>query len=208
MARPYPDRFYPVVDSLAWVKRLTDLEIGTVQIRAKGPGQIPLDDVAAREIVAGALAITRDTRTRLVVNDYWQAAIEAGAEHLHLGQEDLAEADIPAIRRAGLTLGLSTHDEAELETALAQDPDYVALGPIYPTTLKAMRFAPQGLEKIGMWKRRIGAIPVVAIGGITLERGPGVYAAGADSIAVVSDVTANADPDGRVRDWLALAGAE
>jgi thiamine-phosphate pyrophosphorylase len=208
MARPYPDRFYPVVDSLAWVKRLTDLEIGTVQIRAKGPGQIPLDDVAAREIVAGALAITRDTGTRLVVNDYWQAAIEAGAEHLHLGQEDLAEADIPAIRRAGLTLGISTHDEAELETALSQDPDYVALGPIYPTTLKAMRFAPQGLERIGIWKRRIGAIPLVAIGGITFERGPGVFAAGADSIAVVSDVTANADPDGRVRDWLALASAE
>jgi thiamine-phosphate pyrophosphorylase len=208
MSRPYPDRFYPVVDSLDWVKRLVALGIGTVQIRAKGPGQAPLDDAAAREIVAGALALTRGTDTRLVVNDYWQAAIEAGAEHLHLGQEDLAEADIPAIRRAGLTLGLSTHDEAELETALAHDPDYVALGPIYPTTLKAMRFAPQGLEKIGLWKRRIGTIPLVAIGGITLERGPAIYAAGADSIAVVSDVTANADPDGRVRDWLALAGAE
>ena len=208
MSRPYPDRFYPVVDSLDWVKRLVALGIGTVQIRAKGPRQTPLDDAAAREIVAGALALTRGTGTRLVVNDYWHAAIEAGAEHLHLGQEDLAEADIPAIRRASLTLGLSTHDEAELEAALAHDPDYVALGPIYPTTLKAMRFAPQGLEKIGVWKRRIGTIPLVAIGGITLERGPGVYAAGADSIAVVSDVTANADPDGRVRNWLALAGAE
>ena len=208
MTRPYPDRFYPVIDSLDWVRRLTALGIGTVQIRAKGPGQTPLDPAAAREVVAGALAVTRGTGTRLVVNDYWQAAIEAGAEHLHLGQEDLAEADIPAIRRAGLTLGLSTHDEAELETALAHDPDYVALGPIYPTTLKAMRFAPQGLERIGVWKRRIGAIPLVAIGGITLERGPGVYAAGADSIAVVSDVTANRDPEQRVRDWLALAGAE
>jgi thiamine-phosphate pyrophosphorylase len=208
MNRPYPDGFYPVVDSLEWVKRLVALGIGTVQIRAKGAGQTPLDDAAAREIVAGALALTRGTATRLVVNDYWQAAIEAGAEHLHLGQEDLAEADVPAIRRAGLTLGLSTHDEAELETALAHDPDYVALGPIYPTTLKAMRFAPQGLEKIGIWKRGIGRIPLVAIGGITLERGPGIYATGADSIAVVSDVTANADPDRRVRDWLALAGAE
>jgi thiamine-phosphate pyrophosphorylase len=208
MTRRYPDHFYPVVDSLDWVKRLTGLGIGTVQIRAKGPGQTPLDSAAAREIVAGALAISRSTATRLVINDYWQAAIEAGAEHLHLGQEDLAEADIPAIRRAGLTLGLSTHDEAELETALAHGPDYVALGPIYTTTLKAMRFAPQGLEKIGIWKRRIGAIPLVAIGGITLERGPSVFAAGADSIAVVSDVTANADPDRRVRDWLALAGPD
>ena len=112
---------------------------------------------------------------------------------------------MPAIRKAGLTLGLSTHDHDELETALRHAPDYVALGPIYPTTLKAMRFGPQGLDRIGEWKRRIGAIPLVAIGGITLERGPGVFAAGADTIAVVSDVTQSADPDGRVRAWLDLA---
>ena len=78
----------------------------------------------------------------------------------------------------------------------------MALGPIYPTTIKAMRFGPQGLEPIGAWKKRIGAIPLVAIGGITLERAPAVYAAGANSIAVVSDVTQNADPDARVRAWL------
>jgi thiamine-phosphate pyrophosphorylase len=138
----------------------------------------------------------------LVVNDYWQAAIEAKAAHVHLGHEDLAKADVPAIRRAGLTLGLSTHDDLELETALRHDPDYVALGPIYPTTLKAMRFAPQGLARITEWKKRIGAIPLVAIGGITLEKAPAVYAAGADSIAVVSDVTQAKDPDARVRAWL------
>jgi thiamine-phosphate pyrophosphorylase len=200
MARPYPDRFYPIVDTLDWVRRLVGLGVGTVQFRAKDLG--PAEAVA---LVTDALAITRGTPTRLVVNDYWQAAIEAGAEHLHLGQEDLAEADMSAIRRAGLTLGLSTHDDGELETALRHGPDYVALGPIYPTTLKAMRFAPQGLDRIGQWKRRIGTTPLVAIGGITLERGPGVFAAGADSIAVVSDVTQNSDPDGRVRDWLAFA---
>lgn len=198
--RPYPDRFYPVVDTVDWVRRLTGLGIGTVQIRAKG-----LAHADAAAIVREALAVTAGTRTRLVVNDYWEAAIEAGAHHLHLGQEDLADADVPAIRRAGLTLGLSTHDDAELETALAHDPDYVALGPVYPTTLKAMRFAPQGLDRIGAWKGRIGTRPLVAIGGITLERGPGVFAAGADSIAVVSDVTTNPDPDGRVRDWLRLS---
>jgi thiamine-phosphate pyrophosphorylase len=116
---------------------------------------------------------------------------------------DLADADVGAIRRAGLTLGLSTHDEAELETALKHKPDYVALGPIYPTTLKVMRFAPQGLERIALWKRRIGKIPLVAIGGITHERAAAVYAAGADCIAVVSDVTQNSNPDARVRAWLA-----
>lgn len=199
--RPYPDPFYPVVDSVAWVSRLAKLGVGTVQIRAKG-----LDEAAALALVQEALGAAAGTQTRLVVNDYWRAAIEAGAEHLHLGQEDLAEADLTAIKTAGLTLGISTHDEAELDTALAANPDYIALGPIYPTTLKAMRFGPQGLARIGDWKEKIGAIRLVAIGGITLERGPGVFEAGADSIAVVSDVTQNAGPEQRVRDWLTLAG--
>jgi thiamine-phosphate pyrophosphorylase len=196
----YPDRFYPIVDSLAWINRLTRLGVRTVQLRAKN-----LSHEDAVRLVREALAVTAGTPTTLVVNDYWRAAIEAGASHVHLGQEDLAEADMGAIRRAGLTLGLSTHDDDELETALRANPNYIALGPIYETTLKKMRFAPQGLERIGDWKRRIGAIPLVAIGGITLERAPGVFAAGADSIAVVSDVTQNADLDRRVRDWLALA---
>ncbi|MEJ2378703.1 MAG: thiamine phosphate synthase [Pseudolabrys sp.] len=198
---PYPDRFYPVVDSVAWVERLAKLGVGTIQLRAKD-----LSHEDAVKMVREALAACAGTAAKLVVNDYWQAAIEAKARHLHLGQEDLAElseADITAVRRAGLTLGLSTHDDVELVNALKHDPDYVALGPIYPTTLKAMRFAPQGLQRITEWKRRIGAVPLVAIGGITLERAPAVYAAGADSVAVVSDVTGNADPDARVRAWLA-----
>jgi len=192
---PHPDRFYPIVDSLAWVERLCALGVRTIQLRTK-----KLSQPQALALVRATLAVAGD---RLVVNDYWRAAIEAGASHVHLGQEDLATADVAAIRRAGLTLGLSTHDDAELENALRHDPDYVALGPIYPTTLKAMRFAPQGLQPITEWKRRIGKIPLVAIGGITLERGPVIYAAGADSIAVVSDVTLNRDPDARVRAWLA-----
>lgn len=194
---PYPDRFYPVVDSLAWVERLTKLGVGTVQLRAKD-----LNDGEALQIVTDALEITKGTATKLIVNDYWRAAIVAGAEHLHLGQEDLADADVRAIKQAGLTLGLSTHDDAELENALAAEPDYVELGPIFPTTLKAMRFAPQGIPKISVWKQRVGNIPLVAIGGIKLEQAAEIFAAGADSIAVVSDVTQNADPDARVRAWL------
>src|SRR5947199_1974066 len=194
---PYPDRFYPVVDSVAWVARLTKLGVGTVQLRAK-----ELDDGAALQIVTDALAVTKDTPTKLVVNDYWRAAIVAGARHLHLGQEDLAEADLDAIRDAGLTLGISTHDDAELETALRAKPDYIALGPIFPTTLKSMRFAPQGIPKITEWKKRVGSIPLVAIGGIKLEHAADIFVAGADSIAVVSDVTQAADPDARVNAWL------
>jgi thiamine-phosphate pyrophosphorylase len=194
---PYPDRFYPVVDSVAWVARLALLGVGTVQLRAKG-----LDDSEALQIVSDALAVIKGTDTKLVVNDYWRAATVAGAKHLHLGQEDLADADLKAIRDAGLTLGISTHDDAELETALRAAPDYIALGPIFPTTLKSMRFAPQGIAKLTEWKRRIGNIPLVAIGGIKLEHAGEIFAAGADSIAVVSDVTQNAEPDARVRAWL------
>ena len=199
---PYPDRFYPVVDTVAWVARLALLGVGTIQLRAKG-----LNDSEALQTVTDAIEIIRGTDARLVVNDYWRAAIVAAAKHLHLGQEDLAEADLGAIRQGGLTLGLSTHDDEELETALRAEPDYIALGPIFPTTLKAMRFAPQGIAKITKWKARVGAIPLVAIGGIKLEQAAGIFAAGADSIAVVSDVTQNADPDARVRQWLSL-GAE
>jgi thiamine-phosphate pyrophosphorylase len=197
--RVYPDRFYPVVDSAAWVARLALLGVGTIQLRAKD-----LNDGEALQIVTDALEAIKGTSARLVVNDYWRAAIVAGATHVHLGQEDLAEADVAAIREAGLTLGLSTHDDEELETALRARPDYIALGPIFPTTLKSMRFAPQGIAKITEWKKRIGSIPLVAIGGIKLEQASEIFAAGADSIAVVSDVTQNADPDARVRAWLGL----
>jgi thiamine-phosphate pyrophosphorylase len=195
----YPDRFYPVVNSVAWVARLALLGVGTIQLRAKD-----LNDSEALQTVSDALDVIKGTEAKLVVNDYWRAAIVAGAKHLHLGQEDLADADLKAIRDAGLTLGLSTHDDAELETALRAEPDYIALGPIFPTTLKSMRFAPQGIPKITEWKKRIGNIPLVAIGGIKLEQAAEIFAAGADSIAVVSDVTQNPDPDARVRAWLQM----
>jgi thiamine-phosphate pyrophosphorylase len=196
---PYPDRFYPVVDSVAWVARLALLGAGTIQLRAKN-----LNDSEALQTVTDALEMVRGTPAKLVVNDYWRAAIVAGAKHLHLGQEDLAAADLAAIREAGLTLGISTHDDEELTTALRAKPDYIALGPIFPTTLKSMRFAPQGIAKITEWKKRIGGIPLVAIGGIKLEQAREIFAAGADSIAVVSDITQNAEPDARVRAWLGL----
>jgi thiamine-phosphate pyrophosphorylase len=193
----HPDRFYPVVDSIAWLKRLTALGVGTVQLRAKD-----LDHEDAVELMREALAVTHGTGTNLVVNDYWQAAIEVGARHVHLGQEDLVNADVKALYRANITLGLSTHDDEELETALKHNPDYIALGPIFPTTLKAMRFGPQGIPRITEWKKRIGGTPLVAIGGITFEHAREIFEAGADSIAVVSDVTKAKDPDARVNQWL------
>jgi thiamine-phosphate pyrophosphorylase len=142
---------------------------------------------------------------QLIVNDYWQLALASGCDFVHLGQGDLESADLPALRRAQVRLGISTHDDAELERALSVSPDYIALGPIYPTLLKVMPWAPQGLARLGEWKRRIGSIPLVAIGGITLERLPGVFAAGADVAAVVTDILRASDPEERVRQWLAAA---
>ena len=160
-----------------------------------------LDEAAIRREIAAAKALCDVAGAQLIVNDYWQAAIDLACDFVHLGQSDLDTADLAALRRANVRLGISTHDEAELARALDCRPDYIALGPIYPTILKQMPFAPQGLARIGEWKRRIGALPLVAIGGITLERAEGVLAAGADSAAVVTDITLNADPEARARAW-------
>ncbi len=151
---------------------------------------------------ACALAVCAETGAALVVNDYARCD-RRGRAWVHLGQGDLDDADVGAIRKAGVKLGVSTHDDAELVRALALAPDYVALGPIYFTRLKAMAFAPQGVEKIGVWKRRIGALPLVAIGGLNVERAKLCLAAGADVVSVVTDITLNADPEARAREWIA-----
>jgi thiamine-phosphate pyrophosphorylase len=189
--------FYPIVDSAAWVERLTRLGAKLIQLRVKDQPE----EVLRREIRT-ANKICGRGGAQLIVNDYWQLALEENCDFVHLGQGDLDTADIPALRKSHVRIGISTHDHAELERALALQPDYVALGPIYPTLLKQMPWAPQGLERIGEWKRRIGNLPLVAIGGLTVERVPGVFSAGADSAAVITDIVRNADPDGRTREWI------
>ena len=190
-------RFYPVFDSLGWLERALPLGVGLVQLRIKDrPPE------ALRAEIRAALALARRHGAALVVNDHWQLAIEEGAEWLHLGQEDLDSADLPAIRRAGLRLGISTHDHAELERALALAPDYIALGPVYPTILKQMKWHQQGLERVTEWKRLVGDIPLCAIGGMSVERAAGAFAAGADLVAAVTDITLHPDPEARMRDWL------
>ena len=191
-------RFYPIVDSAEWVGRLVGVGVELIQLRIKDATPAKL-----RAELHHALTICRRSGATLVVNDHWEGALDAGADWIHLGQEDLDAADMGAIRARGLQVGLSTHSHDELERALAFDPDYVALGPIYPTILKQMNFAPQGLERIGEWKRLVGAIPLVAIGGLNVERGVACLKAGADVVSVVTDITLNADPEGRAREWLA-----
>lgn len=194
--------FYPVVPDVSWIERLAPLGVETIQLRLKDAAPAEVD----RQIRA-SMAICQRHGCQLIVNDYWEAAIAAGADFLHLGQEDLAAADLARIKAAGLKLGVSSHDHAELDIALAAKPDYIALGPIYETKLKVMKWAPQGLERIRDWKNRIGTIPLCAIGGITPERAPGVLAAGADCVAVVTDFVTATDPDARVRQWVAWAKA-
>jgi thiamine-phosphate pyrophosphorylase len=195
-------RVYPIVDNAAWVARLASLGVRLVQLRIK---QQPPAVVCAE--IAAARACCLAAGAQLIVNDHWQAALEAGCDFVHLGQGDLDGADLAALRRAGVRLGISTHDESELERALALAPDYVALGPIYPTLLKVMPWAPQGLARLGAWRRRVGALPLVAIGGVTLERLPDVFAAGADVAAVVTDIVRAAQPEERMQQWLRVAAA-
>jgi thiamine-phosphate pyrophosphorylase len=193
-------RVYPIVESAAWVARLAPTGVRLVQLRIK-ERTVP----EVRTEIRAARALCAAAGMQLIVNDYWEAALAEGCDFVHLGQADLAGADIAALRRAGVRLGVSTHDDAELERALAERPDYVALGPIYPTLLKVMPWQPQGLARLTEWKRRIGALPLVAIGGLTLERLPGVFAAGADVAAVVTDIVRHASPEARARAWLAAA---
>ena len=148
---------------------------------------------------------TRAHECQLVVNDYWREAIVAGADYIHLGQEDLAAADLAAIKAAKMKLGISTHTAGELEKALRAKPDYIAIGPVYETKLKKMKFTPQGPANVRKWKQRIGSIPLVAIGGITPERAPKVIASGADSVALITDFLNAPHPEERVKLWLEWA---
>jgi len=191
------DPFYLIVDSADWIERLVPIGVKLVQLRMKDVSE---DDL--RQHIRRARTICAGHGCVLVINDYWQIAIEEGCDFVHLGQEDLADADITAIRAAGLKLGLSSHDETELETALAAQPDYIALGPVWPTILKKMKWAPQGVERLKTWKARIGAMPLVAIGGLNPDRLAAVFENGADVAAVVTDITLNADPEARTHEWI------
>jgi thiamine-phosphate pyrophosphorylase len=193
-------RVYPIVDSAEWVGRLLPLGVRLVQLRIKtgSTGEVSREIREAKALCASADA-------QLVVNDHWCAAMAEGCDFVHLGQGDLDTADVPALRKAGIRIGISTHDDTELARALTLQPDYVALGPIYHTSLKVMPWSPQGLERITEWKHRVGKIPLVAIGGLTVERLPGVFHAGADSAAVVTDIVKSPDPQARAREWLLAA---
>lgn len=190
---------YPVVDSVLWIERLLAAGVRTLQLRIKDG-----DDRQIEAAVRDAIALGKQYGARLFINDYWRLAIKCNAYGVHLGQEDLDVADLDAIRHAGLRLGLSTHDDAELDRALALRPSYIALGHIFPTQTKDMPSAPQGIAELKRHLARLQHIPTVAIGGISLARVPEVLATGVGSIAVVSAITQAEDWQAATRQLLAL----
>ncbi|WP_375641540.1 MULTISPECIES: thiamine phosphate synthase [unclassified Bartonella] len=191
------DPFYLIVDNADWIERLLPLGIKLVQLRMKHENQQII-----RQHIKRAKNICNKLGAQLIINDHWEIAIDEKCNFIHLGQEDLSNADLHAIRKSGIKVGLSTHDEHELDTALSANPEYIALGPIYPTILKKMKWMPQGLEKIKQWRTRIGALPLVGIGGLTPERAVGVLKAGANSAAVVTDIILHKKPEERVQQWI------
>lgn len=195
---------YAVVPDADWVAQLVELGVPTVQLRYK---ETAGGETALRQQIQAAAAAAKGRATRLFINDHWQIAVElalaggagtgpgtgSGIYGVHLGQEDIERADLDAIQRAGLRLGISTHGVAELDRALAVRPSYVACGAVYATTTKQMPTQPQGLENLAVYVRQAGDTPVVAIGGIDLARMPAVLATGVGSVAVVRAITEAAD---------------
>ena len=201
-----PVGFYPVVPTADWIERLLGWGVRTIQLRIKAVDHSPADiALQVRSAVEAGRAVTG---AQVFINDHWQLALAAGAYGVHIGQEDLDTADIAALCSAGVRLGLSTHTPAELARAKAVQPSYLAIGPIYPTTLKVMPYEAVGLERLRLWAPQAGPFPVVAIGGISLERMTGVLACLSgekDGVAVVSAVTLAADPKQATLDGLRLA---
>ena len=200
---PLLQRFYLIVDSTENLESLLNAGVRCVQLRVKDKS---MDEV--RTEIKTAKTLCAQHQCQLIVNDYWQLAIEEGCDAIHLGQEDLSGADVAQIKNAQIKLGISTHDKAELAIALSHEPDYIALGPIYATLLKKMKWRPQGLEKLQRWKNAIGDIPLVAIGGFTPERAASAFEHGADSVCVVTDILQHSNPVERVQEWLRVVSTD
>ncbi|MXP56519.1 thiamine phosphate synthase [Pantoea sp. Mhis] len=181
---------YPIVDNVTWIARLLDIGVRTIQLRIKNVKCISIEDNIHQAII-----LTKQYNARLFINDYWRLAIKYNAYGVHLGQEDLKYADLKAISQAGLRLGLSTHNDNELNYALMFHPSYIALGHIFPTKTKKMASSPQGLDMLRKQSAHLKSkgIPSVAIGGISLQRAPEVLLTGVGSIAVISAITESID---------------
>lgn len=194
-----PLGFYPIVPRAEWLERLLPLGVSTIQLRIKDL----CGETLEREIRC-AVILAKQYNARLFINDYWQLALKYGAYGVHLGQEDITSANIHALAQAGIRLGISTHCYSDVAHALAFCPSYIAIGPVFPTTTKEMRFAPQGLEALARWGRTLSSYPLIAIGGMFRHDALQVLGTGVDGIAVVRDVVDNNDVNTSANEWLRL----
>ena len=185
---------YGVMPDADWVKRMVDAQLPTVQLRFKSE-----DKYNIRKQIKEAVKATKESQTLLFINDYWEQAIDEGAYGVHLGQEDMAIADLDKIRAAGLRLGLSTHGYAEMVHADRFCPSYIAMGAVFPTNLKRMPTAPQGLGRLYQYAKLMSHYPLVAIGGIDQESIRAVAKSGVGSVAVVRAITQAKDPKAAVK---------
>lgn len=193
---------YPVVDSVQWIKHLVNLGVRTIQLRIKDK-----NDPLLLNKIKEAVAFCNENKARLFIDDHYKLAIEAHAYGVHLGMEDLREADIELIRKAGLRLGVSTHGAYEMLKAIQLKPSYIALGHIFPTQSKVMPSKPQGVFKLFVEQRIIKeTIPTVAIGGIKLHNVQSVVNTGVGSVALITGITKSENPDETTKQWLSICG--
>lgn len=195
---PLPMGLYPIVDDVEWVERLVREGVQTVQLRIKKR----CDHQVERDI-ARAIACAKNQGTRLYINDHWRVALACGAYGVHLGQDDLDEAALRAIEAAGCRLGVSTHSASEITRACSYHPSYIAIGTVFNSPSKEMTYRPLGVENFARLRAQ-ASCPVVAIGGITAEKAPALLRAGADGIAVISDITRAPDLTARIAHWRSL----
>ncbi|OEE63564.1 thiamine-phosphate diphosphorylase [Enterovibrio norvegicus FF-454] len=180
---------YPVVDDIVLLQRLLALGVRTIQLRIKDPNEPDLDAMIEEAVASGKTA-----KAQIFINDHWEKALAAGAYGIHLGQDDLKDADLEAIAQAGVRLGISTRTAQELDLALSIAPSYLAIGHIFPTPTKVMPTPPQGTEQLAKHLKTVdGRFPTVAIGGIDLSVASEVWQTGVDAIAVVRAVTESGD---------------
>ena len=202
-----PHRLHAIVDvdvaaKAAWqpidlARAFLDGGARILQLRAKEMPSGPFLDLSDRLVaLAGAY------RAALIVNDRVDVARLSGAAGVHVGQEDLP----PAVAREQLgpaaIVGYSTHSVSQLEAALLEPISYVAVGPVFGTTTKDTGYNAVGLDLVAAAARLAGPIPVVAIGGVTLDNARSAIDAGAAAVAVISDLMAPGEPEARVKAYL------
>ncbi len=190
---------YPVVDSVEWIERLLKAGVKTLQIRLKNKSTEELE-----QQIQQAVELGRQYGARLFINDYWQLAIKYKAYGIHLGQEDLEFANLNAIKAADIKLGISTHGYYELLKAAQISPSYLAVGAIYPTKTKDMIGQIQGLQRLKHFVPLMSEFPMVAIGGININRAKDVIHTGVGSIAVVTAITEAENPEAVISALQAL----